>query len=215
MDIELNEQDNLTQVVPFEVITEEILESDSMEFRESLFRLFDLRDIKEQFEEVLSKWFELYEKHRIVQNLLFSGLFAKEIYAENRFLDLARALEVYHRSKYPRGSNSQKVTLNERLQRLLDDLEDLKLSEALNVSEEAIGKRIKDVRNHLTHYSEKPKAFTNSEVIWLFYLIEYLLQALLLQEIGFSATKIKGERNYSFRMRQIAEGLSHLRVTET
>ncbi len=61
--------------------------------------LFTLKDIQGDFEKVLSSWFQLYEDHSIVQYLSFGRLSSS--YAEDRFLNLARALEVYHRVKDP------------------------------------------------------------------------------------------------------------------
>lgn len=109
---------------------------------------------------------------------------------------------------------ANELSLNERLQGLLKDLADLELSNTLNIDEEKIGKRIKDSRNQLTHYSSRSKSVSPSELTWLSYLMEYLLQALLLKEIGFSATRIKNGSNFDFRMEKIKNALSQPKTSQ-
>ncbi|MCA9837611.1 MAG: hypothetical protein KC422_11880 [Trueperaceae bacterium] len=242
--IEIEKGNTIFQEIPIDVINEETLEYGNKTFNQAVFQLFTLKDIVDRFSRVMPDWYKLYEKHRVVQNLLFGVLFSKRIYIEDRFLNLARALEVYHRTKYPRGimptedfkklrdsiisqvkTEQQKwlkeklawaneLSLNERLQGLLKDLADLELSNTLNIDEEKIGKRIKDSRNQLTHYSSRSKSVSPSELTWLSYLMEYLLQALLLKEIGFSATRIKNGSNFDFRMEKIKNALSQPKTSQ-
>ena len=55
-------------------------------------------------------------------------------------------------------------------------------------------KKVKDTRNYLTHYdkSSKKKAVQGVDLFWLIQSLSFLLQALLLAELGFSKEEIKG-----------------------
>jgi ApeA N-terminal domain 1 len=236
--IQISVGDTITEPIPFEIITAEILEANAIEFSESVFTLFTLDDIQNSFEKAIRSWFTLYKEHRSVQNLLFGVIFADKLYVEDRFLNLARALEVYHRAKYPGGiletnefksrrqvivdqiqeqdlkkwlkdklAWANELTLNERLVKLFDELADLKLEDKTGLSGIQLSKLIKDGRNHLTHYGSRSKGVSFNKMYWLCYVMEYMLQALLLKELGLRATTVEKDQNYSFRFNQIKKSL--------
>ncbi|TGL55257.1 hypothetical protein EHQ61_00660 [Leptospira wolffii] len=62
--------------------------------------LFTYRHIGERFSNILQNWLVLYEKFEPVMNLLFSTAYNNEASIENRFLNLAQAIESFHRKKF-------------------------------------------------------------------------------------------------------------------
>lgn len=54
-------------------------------------------EVSDDFEEVLQTWFSSNEDLRPVHDLYFSNLRNQNLYPQNRFLSLSRALETYHR----------------------------------------------------------------------------------------------------------------------
>ena len=234
-----DEELQVTQPIPFTVFNREVLETAGAEVSEALFSLFKLGDVKDRLEKLLQQWFSLYEKHRPVQNLLFGVLYAQGIYAEDRFLNLARALEVYHRSNHPGGAlpraefralraeiieqvdekhrlwlreklaYANELTLQDRLAQLLNGSCNFLVQE-LGFSTESVSAQIKVQRNRLTHYGNEKRKADPTELTWLSYLMEYLLQTLLLTEMGFSPKTIQKDSQYQFRMGQIKRSLSRL-----
>lgn len=53
--------------------------------------------VEEKLEDVLNEWFQLYKSFNIPINLINSRLKLKRLFNENRFLDVAHAVEVFHR----------------------------------------------------------------------------------------------------------------------
>jgi hypothetical protein len=203
----------------------------------------------------LNKWFELYKKHDIVQHLLFSYLHSGEtIYLEDRFLNLARALEVYYKCHpdFPRelmpkkqfsrirdkmarqatevlddndrkwfseewteGKNmkdkvrqwlcrklSNYTTFQDNILEILDSLCDLEIEQKCK---NIIADKISKYRNHFTHYSHR-RGFENdyfNEHQEFIFVMEYLLQALLLKDIGLPLTYIKENPYYLNRIKSI------------
>lgn len=62
--------------------------------------LFTLQEVQEQIGVHLRKWIENERTLEPVYNLFFANLYRPYIYAENRFLNLAQAVETYHRRTY-------------------------------------------------------------------------------------------------------------------
>lgn len=229
--------EHIDSLVPFDVIIQGMIKWNKTEYPVINSLLFDLGNIEGHYEKVLQRWFSLYDKHRPVQNLLFGVLFAPDAYPEDRFLNLARALEIYHRNKYPGGEMpkadfkrlrneivaqvedqhkgwlqkkliwANELTLQDRIARLIRDCDKLQLPEALDISVEDLARIIKDQRNRLTHYSSEKKVVSSSTLVWLSHLIEFLLKALLLKELGFSTIRIKRDPQYDFRVQKIREML--------
>jgi hypothetical protein len=68
--------------------------------------LFTLLDLAEQFEDVLQRWFTLSERIEAVLALYFSALSGEATMSpQHQFLNLAQALEAYHRLSYGDGAH--------------------------------------------------------------------------------------------------------------
>lgn len=62
--------------------------------------LFTLQEVAEHIDTHLRRWIENERALEPVYNLFFANLYRPYIYAENRFLNLAQAVETYHRRTY-------------------------------------------------------------------------------------------------------------------
>lgn len=62
--------------------------------------LFTLRDIEGRTNQFIRNWYEKYEMLKPVYDLYFGNLYSPFSFAENRFLNLAQAIETYHRRVY-------------------------------------------------------------------------------------------------------------------
>ncbi|MDJ1184616.1 hypothetical protein [Roseofilum casamattae] len=71
--------DGTKRLIHYEILNAKILKSRNTEFKEPGTPFFRLRDIQDSFEDILKRWLELYERHYIVQNLLFSHLHSEEV----------------------------------------------------------------------------------------------------------------------------------------
>lgn len=59
--------------------------------------LFNLRNIKDDFNIIINRWYEREEILRPVFNLYFGTLYDPDMYLEQKFLSLIQAIESYHR----------------------------------------------------------------------------------------------------------------------
>lgn len=66
----------------------------------SLESLFFYDEIRDDFQNVLKKWFDIYETESAWMHLVISILYNKELFIENKFLHYIQALEGYHRNHY-------------------------------------------------------------------------------------------------------------------
>lgn len=181
--------------------------------------LFTYNEIKERSNDIFKNWFSKKDKLKPVYDLYSSALQNPNIYLENLFLSYAQALETYHRRVYnnyeidleehKKRINSiiesapanyiswlkeklffsNELSLKQRLEHLF-----LKYKEAIVpfVTEEDIIK-IKNTRNYLTHYDQRleKKSASVDELIDLSLKLRLMIEACLLDELGFNLDEIK------------------------
>jgi hypothetical protein len=181
--------------------------------------LFALDDIKDDFDDIISKWVVISKELRITCNLFFGSQYRPSGYSESRFLNLAQAIEIYHRR---RGNNKVWPTslfkrrkasilrntpkpyktwlskqlmygneprLKQRVTELLDIADDV--IAPLVVDKAAFAQKVADTRNYFTHYSSnlRVKAAQGIELYWITEALSLLIQRLLLRELAFSSEK--------------------------
>jgi hypothetical protein len=182
--------------------------------------LFVYDDIKENFAEIIYKW---YEKHSILApafNLLSEQFNAKEKIAESSFLNLAQAIETFHarlnknlrqidKKEFDiiKGKIKSALLENEykNIERLLTNYPylDTRIQSVLdNYSTEFIDKivgdkelfkkNLKQSRNYYTHYDPQGyrQALKGIELIHLSKKIQILLTSACLIETGISKDKL-------------------------
>lgn len=156
--------------------------------RKTLFpgMLVSYRDISGDFSGVIKRWFELAESLADVLNLYFATIFVPGLYINQKFLFLAQALEVYHRTS-PNFENQvqskpefrarkkniiekvpeEKEWLTEKLAHANEKTLAQRLNELMNLHKNEVAQFIDDVkefsdsirhtRNHYTHYGTGEK----------------------------------------------------------
>ncbi|SHI08949.1 HEPN domain-containing protein, partial [Clostridium grantii] len=143
--------------------------------------LFNLQNIKDEFNEIIKKWFDRSDVLKPVINLYFGTLYNSDMYLEQKFSSLIQALESYHRrtkinteidpdehekrinsiinsvdSQYEdwlkgRLSYSNEPTLRKRLNDMINECGTL-LNLSSSKKKKSFISRICDTRNYFTHY---------------------------------------------------------------
>jgi len=143
--------------------------------------LLEFSWIKNDFAKMFINFFEQREKLEPVTSLLFMELSRLDKgFNENNFLNIVRAIEVFHRRFIKKRMNS-----------LIDRLVHLRESTRISFFEEHIMdydlflEQLKDSRNYYTHYDKLKKhtAF-GPELYRLYYLSKYMAIAYVLEYLG-------------------------------
>jgi hypothetical protein len=143
--------------------------------------LFNLRDIKDDFNIIINKWYEMEETLKPVFNLYFGTLYNSDMYLEQKFSSLIQAIESYHRrtknnneiepeehkkrintiiesvdAQYKKWledklAYSNEPTLRSRLKELLEECGSL-LKLSSSKKKKSFISKICDTRNYFTHY---------------------------------------------------------------
>ena len=146
------------------------------------FVIVDYRDIQTRLNEVVWHWYALESRLKDVFNLYFSVVFNDELYSNHRFLFLAQALEVYHRTNPQfEGAVQSRQDFQVRRDRIIEAVPDekkwlkeklafanektffMRLLEILEFNKEetkeliddpeCFARIVKNTRNHFTHYA--------------------------------------------------------------
>ncbi|MBW4558261.1 MAG: hypothetical protein KME59_20505 [Trichormus sp. ATA11-4-KO1] len=179
--------------------------------------LLCLDDIKEHFSLVMQRWFNLFDEAEDIINLYFSTIYNPNLYQENKLLSLVQTLESYHRRKIDKHNSfteEHKTRLNnilaaipieyrdwlkEKLQfshepSLLERLKELlsltsKTIEPLVIDSKDFTKKVKTIRNYLTHYNDpsQQKMYDGETLFRINQILDFMIKACLLQELGCSS----------------------------
>jgi hypothetical protein len=169
---------------------------------------------------VLENWFQKYSELEPICNLHFGALYNPRLYIENKFLNVAQAVEAYHRRfvnnlELPQDKHEERVktiigscpqayqpwlkeklafsnepTLKQRLKELLG--KHPVVTQAFIGDEDAFIKKVKNTRNYLTHFNDslRKKCATGTELSSLAQQLRILLEACLLKELGVPAEDV-------------------------
>jgi hypothetical protein len=181
--------------------------------------LFTLKQILTK-QDVLGKWFNKSQVLEPVYDLYFGTFYQKGMYLNNELLNLAQALESYHRKtmenlELPIEQHQNRVneilkntpevykewlknklkytnepTLRKRLRELWDKCPPT-LTTKFGTKELFVGITV-DTRNYLTHFGDDLKAnAATSEDLYTFVLkLRIMVQICLLQELGFNSDEV-------------------------
>lgn len=146
--------------------------------------LFGFQEIKDDFEIIVSKWFLTEEQMKSSINLLMDNIYNSKVFTTNHFLNLAQALETFHRNtnnnySMPKEIHkkmkdeilkntpdeyknwlkeklafSNELTLFERISELSENIHSKSLKAFLESYKE-FAKDVKDTRNYYTHFNKK------------------------------------------------------------
>lgn len=149
--------------------------------------IINVKDFGDGFEEAIQQWYKLYSEIGHILNLRLYHFKDKRFFSVDRFIDMTRTLESFHRLKrknervnpreYEEFLNKVKaIELDEKFKRLLNDRLNYgneptfktRLMELFNevptslmelIDEDGkLAKVVKDTRNYYTHYGEELKA---------------------------------------------------------
>jgi hypothetical protein len=178
--------------------------------------LFELRDVRSEFETLMKNWFDKTQLLEPVFETYFGTMYNPGMYLHHKFLSLVQCVESYHR-RAVRNCELPPDQAEKRTQEILESAPDVHkewLKNKLRYSNEpTLRKRLqellssypflkfedKDVedvintRNYLTHYDENLKALAANEqrLSELSMRLSALTEAILLTELGFSPDKVK------------------------
>jgi hypothetical protein len=216
--IKLNEKEFCT---PIQVVFQQYLSAYEPSKTIHDFRmLFTLKDIAKQ-KRVLKNWFKKAELLEPVCSLYFGTLYQKGMYLNNELLNLAQALEAYHRRtminlELPIKGHQKRIsqmlqaapaehrewlknklkysnepTLRKRLKDIWKECPDA-ISSQIGNQNEFIGLTV-DTRNYLTHFDDelKTNAATGNELYRLVMKLRILIQTCLLKELQFEDKDIE------------------------
>ncbi len=178
--------------------------------------LFSFQDIQRELDTILKNWLSIRRKELKSSLDLFFGVeMSNGMYLDNEFLNLAQALEVYHRERFdntvvPKADfkikkkeiiESVPENYREWLQQQLAHSNEPRLFHRvielvehttevlarLVEDTEGFARKVTDTRNFLTHYSRKSKhVMENEELFRAVQTLSYILQACMLFELGLS-----------------------------
>lgn len=177
--------------------------------------LFAYGDIEEDFTEVVKKWLAVSDELSSVCDLFFSVMYNRNLYQENRFLNIAQAAETYHRRRFKKDvpgdehvnrlaailasapeeyrewlemklKYSHEPPLSQRLKDLIREVD--KVIRPLLGKKDRFVQKAVDTRNFLTHYdpSLEHKAARGEALFVLTQTLSLLVQACFLHELGLS-----------------------------
>lgn len=149
--------------------------------------LFTFGQIKDNFEKMVNRWIDAYDKIDVVFSLYFSTKMEHQKYLDGKFLALAQALETYHR----RNISDKKMDFRDRIKNLIDEpLKDI-IGDSLEWTETI--EQIVKTRNYLTHYNQKLEnaAVGGMDLYPLCQKIETIFQLHFLDVLGFTKDEIQ------------------------
>jgi hypothetical protein len=164
--------------------------------------LVSYSDISNRISEVFRRWFAMEQQVRDSLNLYFATIFERHLYIHQKFLFLAQALEVYHRTNPAFENQVQpKAEFKKRRKRIVDAVPDEKdwLNEKLaHANEKTLAQRMKELLNmhtsEIQKFIEDPQQFVDT---------------------------VKNTRNHfthysteKERMEKVADGVDLMRITD-
>ncbi|MBN2591033.1 MAG: hypothetical protein JXA96_14295 [Sedimentisphaerales bacterium] len=193
--------------------------------------LFRFKQIEENAERIVNKWFDTYEEIDPALYLYFSTKTGAHKYLDGKFLSLAHVLETYHRrttndklmdelvfkeitekliEQCPEENRKwlsgrlmygNEVSLRNRIKKIIEPFKEI-----LGSNEER-NKLIRDIvntRNYLTHYdnSLESVAVKGRNLLMLCFKMEAIFQLHLLQMLGFTELEIKSVCENSYELKQ-------------
>lgn len=192
--------------------------------------LFALPDFESGFDALIPVWLQLSEDLKTSFNIVFGSRHTPPKLLESRFLLAAQSVEVYHRLRYPETEmdpNKFKTMIKRLIKMNPEDADWLKeklkwanelpmrsrLEKLAGIASFALepflgssrdfARRVAHSRNYYTHYGTRTKHVLEGEALhWLTTSLAYLIDIVLLLEIGFTEAKVLELLARNFRFQQ-------------
>lgn len=153
---------------------------------------FTLQDVKDNLSKYLSNWIRKSDKLLLVYDLYFRSYHAKVMIVGSQFLDLAQALEGYHRRLYDGNKIPLRSRLNSICNNILREYQDI-IAELLGDTDAFIS-TVVDTRNYLTHVLEEVGKHTIRDDFETMYRnvrkMQFLMRLCFLVELEFAPDEI-------------------------
>lgn len=165
-----------------EIISENLISDKMDKEKVKTLYLLQFEDIKDNFQNIISSWFDFIARLRVIHEFYFSTLYNSHLYIQNRFLMIVTALEVYH-GKIIEDEESNKEQ-EETYTRILSYIDNL------SISKEDLEQLKKWISN-----GRLPSLSNRIKEIYEFYseIIPYL--SIKIEEKECFARKVKNYRN--------------------
>lgn len=171
---------------------------------------FTLRDVKDNLSKYLSNWINKSDKLMLVYDLYFRSYHQNVMIVESQFLDLAQALEGYHR----RLHDGNRLSLRKRLKLICNDV----LEEHTDIVTKLLGdpdvfiSTVVDTRNYLTHVLEEVGKHTIRDDVEIMYKyvrkMQFLMRLCFLVELEFDPGEIHRLWNKDFEYIRFIDSVS-------
>jgi hypothetical protein len=147
--------------------------------------LIKFSDIETNIGEMISKWFEFRDNHKIVSEL-YSEQFYKPSYVNSSFLNALQTLELYHN----KITGYRTTKLEKRLKDLFDSLhfDSAQFLIGSDAEKELLIAALVDTRNYLTHFDlgEKQHILEDDEKFTVGMLLKAIIGFIILRDLGIS-----------------------------
>ena len=149
--------------------------------------LFTFDDIAQRFDVFLKNWYSNRISLKQVYELYFALTYNPHMYVDDRFLNMCRAIEAYHKAMI----NSKRLPLRVRLSEIIDifwDIDSTFIPDQL-----AFLRVVMDTRNYLTHPDTKPSknVVSGNALFFAAEQLRLLVELCLLKEQGFAVGEIQ------------------------
>lgn len=166
--------------------------------------LFKFDDVATQFDIFLKNWYSKRISLKSVYELYFALTYNPHMYADDRFLNMCRAVEAYYKAMM----NSKRIDFKVRLREIIDLF--------WNIASTFIPDKGKflsiviETRNHLTHPDVKPKknVVSGNALFFAAEQLRLLVELCLLKEAGFTVNEIDGLFAKSDRHQQLIQSIN-------
>jgi ApeA N-terminal domain 1 len=150
--------------------------------------LFKFDDVEAKSDKFIKNWYSKRTSLKSIYELYFALVYNPHMYADDRFLNMCRAVEAYHKAmiygKYKK--------LRSRISEIIDIFRNIDSTFIPNKA--AFLRIVIDTRNQLTHNDVKPKknAVSGNALFFAAEQLRLLVEMCLLKEAGFTVDEIQG-----------------------
>ncbi len=176
-----------------------IEEKEEQRANDSIYYLFKHTDIKDEFHDIIKKWYEFKAEFAPIRNHLIDSIKYKRVFSSLDFLILVQALEGYHRRfikkkiKVPKNESELKLRLNELINTF---------SGIDKISKTPINlKHVVSSRNYYSHFFDKNNfVLQGKELYFLSRRLRCLLICCVLNLVGLDISLINKLLNKNERI---------------
>ncbi len=150
--------------------------------------LLKFDDVSGKFDVFLKNWYSKKIALKAVYEQYFGLAYNPHMFADDRFLNMSRALEAYHKATI----NSNRIHLRVRLSEIIDIC--WSVASTFIRDKDTFLDTVIDTRNHLAHPGAKPKknAVSGNALYFTAEQLRLLVEICLLLEAGSKIDEIKG-----------------------